>query len=88
MSHHLVFFQHQKIGDNAEEAFKRHGIKCCRLDGSIKDNQRSKLINIWREDPELHVLLISFGVGGAGLNLMEAKAVILLEAHDTWVKDF
>ncbi|MEQ9379847.1 MAG: C-terminal helicase domain-containing protein, partial [Pirellulales bacterium] len=47
--------------------------------GRIPSAQRDNVIQQFREDPNSHVLLISYGAGGVGLNLQFASYVFLFD---------
>jgi len=47
--------------------------------GRVPPKQRETVIHRFREDPSRHVLLISYGAGGVGLNLQFANYVFLFD---------
>ena len=47
--------------------------------GGIPSRQRDGIIRRFREDPARHVMLISYGAGGVGLNLQFASYVFLFD---------
>ncbi len=47
--------------------------------GRIPTGKRDDVIRRFREDPDAHVLLISYGAGGVGLNLQFASYVFLFD---------
>ncbi|MGO8753313.1 MAG: DEAD/DEAH box helicase [Thermoguttaceae bacterium] len=47
--------------------------------GKIPSGQREDVIRRFREDPDAHVLLLSYGAGGVGLNLQFAGYVFLFD---------
>jgi SNF2 family DNA or RNA helicase len=47
--------------------------------GRVPSGQREGVISRFREDPNAHVLLISYGAGGVGLNLQFANYVFLFD---------
>ena len=47
--------------------------------GRIPSGQREDVIRRFREDPDAHVLLLSYGAGGVGLNLQFAGYVFLFD---------
>jgi len=49
------------------------------LHGSIPPAQRQRAIERFKEDPDCHVLLLSYGAGGVGLNLQCAQYVFLFD---------
>ncbi len=52
-----------------------------RLDGNATPAQRDRAVTSFQEDPSVTLLLITTRVGGLGLNLTAASAIIFLE-HD------
>ena len=47
--------------------------------GKIPSKQRDPIIDKFRNDPESHVLLMSYGAGSVGLNLQFASYVFLFD---------
>lgn len=47
--------------------------------GRVPSTQRESVISRFRNDPDAHVLLISYGAGGVGLNLQFANYVFLFD---------
>jgi SNF2 family DNA or RNA helicase len=47
--------------------------------GKIPPRQRDRILQQFREDPDRHVLLMSYGAGGVGLNLQFAGYVFLFD---------
>jgi SNF2 family DNA or RNA helicase len=47
--------------------------------GKIPPRQREAILRQFRDDPDRHVLLISYGAGGVGLNLQFASYVFLFD---------
>ena len=47
--------------------------------GKIPSNQRDAVIRRFREDADAHVILMSYGAGGVGLNLQFANYVFLFD---------
>ncbi|KAL7720738.1 SNF2 family protein [Entamoeba marina] len=56
-------------------------ISYCRLDGSVPQNKRTEIVDKFKNDPTVDVLLLTTRVGGLGLNLTAADIVIFME-HD------
>ena len=52
---------------------------CLEYHGGIPSRQRDGVIGQFREDPSRHVMLISYGAGGVGLNLQFASYVFLFD---------
>ncbi len=56
-------------------------VQFVRLDGSMTPTQRDRAVKSFQEDPSVTLILITTRVGGLGLNLTAASAIIFLE-HD------
>ena len=50
-----------------------------RLDGSMSQQDRSKAIAQFNEDPKIQVLLLSLKAGGVGLNLTTASTCLMID---------
>lgn len=61
------------------KAFDEHSIKFVRLDGSMSRPARSEVIDQFRSNPEIEVIIISIAAGGLGLNLTCAQKVYVME---------
>lgn len=46
-----------------------------RLDGSVNQNNREKVLKQFKNDKKIYIFLISLKVGGVGLNLVAANHV-------------
>jgi SNF2 family DNA or RNA helicase len=73
----LVFSQFVKHLALMKDYLERSHIKFAYLDGSTKD--REKQVNLFQENEEISVFLISLKAGGLGLNLTAADYVFLLD---------
>lgn len=73
----LVFSQFTQFLKIVKERLEREGIKYCYLDGQT--NNREKVIEEYKSDPENTVFLISLKAGGYGLNLTEANYCFLMD---------
>lgn len=60
--------------------FDYKGIKHLRLDGDTKHEDRSKNLQIFNENSEYQVFLLSTRSGGHGLNLQVADTVIIFDS--------
>ncbi|KAH8804971.1 SNF2 family N-terminal domain-containing protein [Xylogone sp. PMI_703] len=65
--------------DLIQMALSENGIKYTRLDGRMSRAARSAAIDTFREDPSIHVMLVSITAGGLGLNLTTASKVYVME---------
>lgn len=65
--------------DLIEIALKHHEHVSCRLDGRMSRDARDKSMRLFREDPNIRIMLVSIGAGGLGLNLTTANKVYMME---------
>lgn len=73
----LIFSQFVKHLSLFKEHMEQNQIKYAYLDGSTKDRQ--KQVELFQENKEISVFLISLKAGGLGLNLTAADYVFLLD---------
>jgi SNF2 family DNA or RNA helicase len=65
--------------DLIQMALEENGIKYTRLDGKMTRTARGGALDSFREDPSIHVILVSITAGGLGLNLTTANKVYVME---------
>lgn len=65
--------------DLIEVALKANGITFTRLDGSMTRTARTAAMDSFREDNNVHVILVSITAGGLGLNLTAGNNVYVME---------
>ncbi|KAF4126754.1 Superfamily II DNA or RNA helicase, SNF2 family [Geosmithia morbida] len=65
--------------DLIEMALKPAGITFTRLDGSMSRTARTAAMDRFREDRDIHVILVSIMAGGLGLNLTSGSHVYVME---------
>ena len=75
----LLFSQFVIVLDIVEEFLKIKKYKYIRLDGSTAVNDRQDLIDMFNQDDEIFIFLLTTKAGGVGINLTAANTVIL---HD------
>ncbi|KAI0110377.1 hypothetical protein GGR51DRAFT_510965 [Nemania sp. FL0031] len=63
----------------AQKALAAAGIRCVRIDGSLSLVKREMVIQEFREDEEIKVILVTISCGGVGLDLTMASRAHLLE---------
>ncbi|KAI9869156.1 MAG: hypothetical protein M1813_002980 [Trichoglossum hirsutum] len=76
---HLVFSCWTTTLDHLEDALVARRLQFVRIDGKRSDTQRESAIDSFQSDPGLRVMLLSIGVGSAGLNLTAASHVHIVE---------
>jgi SNF2 family DNA or RNA helicase len=68
--------------DICETVLKRHGFRFARLDGSLNQPQREKVLQSFTQSSsKIEILLISLKAGGVGLNLTCANVCFFM---DSW----
>lgn len=65
--------------DLIEVALDEAGITYTRLDGSMSRTARTAAMDAFREDNNVHVILVSIMAGGLGLNLTAGNSVYVME---------
>lgn len=78
----LVFCQFIKEMDIYKEKIRESGMRCMVIDGSMDLEERTSVINNFKADPQLNILLIQINTGGTGYNLQEANWVYIMSP--TW----
>jgi len=73
----IVFSQWVHTLERMAENLRRFGP--LQYHGRIPSNRRDDVIQRFREDPNAHVILMSYGAGGVGLNLQFAGYVFLFD---------
>jgi len=73
----IVFSQWVKTIERLRGPLRRFGP--LEYHGRIPSRRRDEVIRRFRDDPDAHVLLISYGAGGVGLNLQFASYVFLFD---------
>lgn len=54
-----------------------------RLDGSVSNNERHRIVTAFNNDPSIDLLLLTTQIGGLGLNLTGADTVRQLIVEDS-----
>lgn len=65
--------------DLIQLALQENGINYTRLDGKMTRLARAAAMDSFRDDPSIHVILVSITAGGLGLNLTAANKVYVME---------
>jgi len=80
----LIFSQFTKQLDILEEwASTLRGWNTCRIDGSVKQEDRREQIKSFNTNKDFRLFLLSTRAGGLGINLTSADTVILFDSD--WV---
>jgi DNA repair protein RAD16 len=75
----IVFSQYTRMLDIVEWRFVTSGIRVVKLMGYMPLKERQSVLNRFRTDPNVPVILMSLKAGGEGLNLQEASHVMCLD---------
>ncbi len=73
----IVFSQWVKTLEQLERHLRRFGP--LQYHGKVPSRQRDGVIERFRDDPKCHVILMSYGAGGVGLNLQFSSYVFLFD---------
>merc|ERR1711937_231295 len=65
--------------DIVEWRLKDAGYNVVKLVGSMSVKQRCAVLDKFKTDPDIHIIIMSLKAGGEGLNLQEASHVFVLE---------
>ena len=76
----LIFSQMTRMLDLLESFFEQKGTRVCRIDGSVKQEQRRDAIDSFNKDPNVDIFLLSTRAGGLGINLTAADTVIIYDS--------
>ena len=75
----IVFSQFVSLLDLLQVPIDQQGWKCERYDGAMKAEARNDAIVRFTEKPDIKIMLVSLKAGNAGLNLVAASRVIILD---------
>ena len=75
----IVFSQFVNMLDLLKYRLERGGFKCMQLLGHMSVDQRDDVINQFKQDPDIKVLLISLKAGGVALNLTVASHIFIMD---------
>ncbi|PVH99315.1 hypothetical protein DM02DRAFT_437111 [Periconia macrospinosa] len=65
--------------DLIQLALNNHGHKYVRLDGRMSREARNRSLATFEHDTSVHIILVSIGAGGLGLNLTKANKAYVME---------
>ena len=75
----IIFSQFVTLLDLVQVPIMEKGWKCERYDGAMSASNRHEAINSFTDKPDVKIMLISLKAGNAGLNLVAASRVIILD---------
>ncbi|KAF1954514.1 hypothetical protein CC80DRAFT_448709 [Byssothecium circinans] len=77
----IVFSTWRLTLDLVETGLNQAGIQCVRFDGKVPQTQRQPVLNRFKNDPNVRVMLLTLQCGAVGLTLTEASRAYLMEPH-------
>ncbi|KAL8992413.1 MAG: hypothetical protein Q9169_007121, partial [Polycauliona sp. 2 TL-2023] len=75
----IIFSQFTSLLDLLEVPIYDEGIKYQRYDGSMSSNARNDAVMEFTDKPDCKIMLVSLRAGNAGLNLVAASQVIIMD---------
>ncbi|KAF4437905.1 alpha-1,6-mannosyltransferase subunit [Fusarium austroafricanum] len=77
----IVFSTWRLTLDVVEAGLSEASIPSVRFDGKVPQNDRQNIVERFRHDPAIRVMLLTLSCGAAGLTLTEATRAYLMEPH-------
>ncbi|KAL5382782.1 hypothetical protein DPSP01_006341 [Paraphaeosphaeria sporulosa] len=77
----IVFSTWRLTLDVIESGLNQHNISCVRFDGKVPQTQRQVVLNRFKTDPNVRIMLLTLSCGAVGLTLTEASRAYLMEPH-------
>ncbi|SPO00197.1 related to global transactivator [Cephalotrichum gorgonifer] len=77
----IVFSSWRLTLNVVEAGLKQASIPCLRFDGKVPQNERQTVLDRFKKDPSIRVLLLTLACGNVGLTLTEASRAYLMEPH-------
>lgn len=75
----LIFSQMTKLLDILQDYLEVMNYQICRIDGSVKIQDRQERIEAFNSDPDKFIFLLSTRAGGLGINLQSADTCIIFD---------
>ena len=76
----LIFSQMTELLNIMEDYLRWRQWRYCRIDGSVKIQERQAQMDAFNTDPDIFVFMLSTRAGGLGINLQAADTVILFDS--------
>ncbi|KAJ4203090.1 hypothetical protein NW759_015198 [Fusarium solani] len=77
----IVFSTWRLTLDMVEAGLEKALISCVRFDGKVPQNERQEIVERFRTNPSVRVMLLTLSCGAAGLTLTVATRAYLMEPH-------
>lgn len=78
----IIFCQFISEINLYKKELEKNGYECCYMNGTMDIEQRTNIINEFKINPTLNIILMQINVGGVGLNLQEANWIYI--TSPTW----
>ncbi|KAK7908793.1 hypothetical protein PG985_016096 [Apiospora marii] len=77
----IVFSTWRLTLDMVQKGLDEAGISCVRFDGKVPQKERQPIVERFKTDPTLRVMLLTLSCGAVGLTLTVANRAYLMEPH-------
>ncbi|KAI1758876.1 SNF2 family N-terminal domain-containing protein [Hypoxylon sp. FL1150] len=77
----IVFSTWRLTLDIVQSALEQASIPCIRFDGKVAQKDRGAVVDRFRRDPSVRVMLLTLSCGAVGLTLTVASRAYLIEPH-------
>ncbi|KAK8090377.1 hypothetical protein PG997_005338, partial [Apiospora hydei] len=77
----IVFSTWRLTLDMVQKGLNEAGISCVRFDGKVPQKDRQPIVERFKTDPTLRVMLLTLSCGAVGLTLTVANRAYLMEPH-------
>ncbi|KAH6867419.1 SNF2 family N-terminal domain-containing protein [Thelonectria olida] len=77
----VVFSTWRLTLDIVEAGLNQAGVTSIRFDGKVPQKERQVVVNRFRTDPDVRIMLLTLSCGAAGLTLTVASRAYLMEPH-------
>ena len=75
----MVFSSWTRTFDILQPLLKARSVRCVRLDGTLTESSRSRVLKVFRTNQDMKVLLATISCGGVGLDLTAASRAYIME---------
>ncbi|KAI1130950.1 SNF2 family N-terminal domain-containing protein [Nemania abortiva] len=77
----VVFSTWRHTLNLVESGLSQNSIQSIRFDGKVPQNERGAVVTKFRNDPNIHIMLLTLACGAVGLTLTVASRAYLMEPH-------
>ena len=75
----VVLYYHHLVRDTLHQAFEASGLRVTGFDGGTPQGERKAAIDLFQNDPEVHVFLAQQAAAGTAITLTAASEIVLVE---------